>query len=125
MSRSHKFCINCIYYSHDEGEEYCHHPKSEYMQDMNQFLVSGLQDDLPNLRYTHCTAMRKFKCGEQGRYWVSATLWGAQTALLPGPDPVPVKHLQTTWDRVWPWIQPAAVIAALWLIWWVAVQLTD
>jgi len=44
---------------------------------------------------------------------------------LPGPDPVVVKPAQTIWGRVWPWIQPVAVIAALWFMWWVAAQFTD
>lgn len=126
MSQSHKFCVNCRHYI--ETAEECRHPKAAYiyMQDMAKFLVSGSQDDMPIRVHKCCTTMRSYDhlCGEQGRYWTVA-IAREQAVLLPPPDPPPVKHLETTWGRVWPWIQSPLALAALWLMWWVAVQLAD
>lgn len=35
------------------------------------------------------------------------------------------EQISILWGRVWPWIQPPLALAALWLMWWVAVQFTD
>lgn len=120
-----KFCKDCVYCSNN-GKE-CRHPTATFEVDTAKYLVTGNPADTSHTEYYCCHTMRdsQRRCGEQAKYWVGVNMQGSQPALLPGPDPVVVKPAQTIWGRVWSWILPAAVIAALWLMWWVAVQFTD
>lgn len=127
MSQPYKFCVDCQYYI--ETVEECKHPTAAFEVDTTKFLVTGNPADVPYTAYQCCTTMRdsERRCGEQAKYWVDVNEQGMQTMLLPGTglDPVTAKHPETTWGRVWPWIQPPLVLATLWFMWWVAVQFTE